>query len=162
MRKVRTGLELVLRKLRLEITMKPILNTVVGFLVEQSWQISIVVGLVLVACWILRNASAHWRYLLWLVVIAKCLIPPIVTVQLPLLPSEEVQKPLSIVSESPSSIGNTDFDANKRIAKVPSLITKNSESVSMEFAAASSAAHEPTSLSHASFNFAVGSSQRGC
>lgn len=125
---------------------------VAGFLIEQTWQISMVFGFVLVACWILRNASAHWRYLLWLVVIGKCLMPPMVTVHLPLLPSEEVMTPITIVTESPSPIGTADFESSIEIAKTPSQVTQETESVSREFANASSATNGPTILPHTSYN----------
>ncbi|MEM9657148.1 MAG: hypothetical protein AAF961_02195, partial [Planctomycetota bacterium] len=69
--------------------MKSILDAVAGFLVQQSWQIPILLGFVLVACWALRNASAHWRYLLWTVLIAKCLTPPMVHMPLAVLPEDE-------------------------------------------------------------------------
>jgi beta-lactamase regulating signal transducer with metallopeptidase domain len=49
----------------------------------QSWQIAVLFALVAVASVFLRAASAHWRYLLWLVVLIKCLIPPIVSLPLP-------------------------------------------------------------------------------
>jgi beta-lactamase regulating signal transducer with metallopeptidase domain len=50
---------------------------------QQSWQIALLFALVAVASVFLRGASAHWRYLLWLVVLIKCLVPPIVCVPLP-------------------------------------------------------------------------------
>jgi beta-lactamase regulating signal transducer with metallopeptidase domain len=49
----------------------------------QSWQIAVLFGLVGVACLFLRRASAHWRYLLWLVVLVKCLVPPVMPIALP-------------------------------------------------------------------------------
>jgi len=64
------------------------LNTAAGFLVVQSLQIAFVFLLAFASSWLLRNASAHWRYLLWLVVVAKCLTPPIVSLPLALLPAE--------------------------------------------------------------------------
>lgn len=74
--------------------MNPMLNSAANFLVSQSWQISLVFGLVLLLTWGLRNASSHLRYLLWLVVIAKCLIPPFVNVPIVTLPVR------AVVSES--------------------------------------------------------------
>lgn len=68
--------------------MDSILDTVAGFLAAQSAQIFLVFLLVFVSCWFLRHASAHWRYLLWLVVIAKCITPPIVALSLPVLPAQ--------------------------------------------------------------------------
>ena len=134
-----------------EFKMKPALNTVVGFLVEQSWQISIVVGLVLVACWILRNASAHWRYLLWLVVIAKCLMPPMVTLPLPVLPAEEGTIPLTTITDVPSPISNSDFDSKTEIARSSMPIAQATESVGTEHVP-SSIVREPIELPHATYN----------
>ena len=60
----------------------------VDLLVSQSWQIAIVFGVVAVICWLSRRSSAHWRYLLWLIVLVKCLTPPIVRVPVGVLPSD--------------------------------------------------------------------------
>ena len=49
----------------------------------QSWQVAVLFALVGLACLFLRRASAHWRYLLWLVVLVKCLVPPVMPVALP-------------------------------------------------------------------------------
>jgi beta-lactamase regulating signal transducer with metallopeptidase domain len=49
----------------------------------QSWQVAVLFALVGLACLLLRRASAHWRYLLWLVVLVKCLVPPVMPVALP-------------------------------------------------------------------------------
>jgi beta-lactamase regulating signal transducer with metallopeptidase domain len=35
------------------------------------------------ACLCLRRASAHWRYLSWLVVLIKCVVPPLVPISFP-------------------------------------------------------------------------------
>lgn len=64
------------------------LDSIAEFIVQQTWQLTIVFGLVLAACWLLRSASAHWRYLLWLIVVVKCLMPPLVKLSLPVLPSK--------------------------------------------------------------------------
>lgn len=66
--------------------MVPFLTTVADYLVRQSWQIAAVFVLVAVVCWGLRQKSAHWRYLLWLVVLAKCLVPAPMSVPLAVLP----------------------------------------------------------------------------
>ena len=59
-----------------------------SYLLTQSWQIAVVFLLVATACWLLRNASVHWRYLLWCVVLAKCLVPPLLQIPLAVLPPE--------------------------------------------------------------------------
>ena len=70
--------------------MNSLLNELAGVLLSQSLQIGIVFLIVMMACILLRRASAHWRYLLWLLVIAKCLTPPIVSFSLPVLPSQQI------------------------------------------------------------------------
>jgi beta-lactamase regulating signal transducer with metallopeptidase domain len=67
--------------------LETILNRLFDFLAQQSFQLCVVFALVMAASWWLRVASAHWRYLLWLVVIAKCLTPPVVALPLPILSS---------------------------------------------------------------------------
>jgi len=73
--------------------MEPMLNTVADYLVRQSCQISAIFLLVAAACWGLRKASAHWRYLLWLVVLAKCLVPALISVPLAVLPQQASSEP---------------------------------------------------------------------
>jgi ankyrin repeat protein/beta-lactamase regulating signal transducer with metallopeptidase domain len=61
-------------------------NSVARYLFAQSWQIAllaVIVGLISLA---LRNRSAHVRYLLWLIVLAKCLAPPMYSVSVAVLP----------------------------------------------------------------------------
>ena len=58
------------------------------YLLQQSLQISVLFAAVLLATWILRNASAHWRYLLWLLVVAKCLVPACFCLQLAVWPAD--------------------------------------------------------------------------
>ncbi len=55
---------------------------------QQSVQIAVVFLIVAAAAWLLRNQSAHWRYMLWLVVLIKCVTPPAVSVPLAVLPVE--------------------------------------------------------------------------
>ncbi len=62
------------------------LNELVRDLVAQSWQIAVLTMVVAVATLALRRRSAHVRYLLWLVVLAKCLVPPLYLVPVRVLP----------------------------------------------------------------------------
>jgi serine protease AprX len=62
------------------------LNEVVRYLITQSWQIAALTVAVAAANFALRRHSAHVRYLLWLIVLAKCLVPPVYVVPLPVLP----------------------------------------------------------------------------
>ncbi|MGO9112523.1 MAG: M56 family metallopeptidase [Thermoguttaceae bacterium] len=63
--------------------MESLFTLVADYLARQSWQVAVVFPLVAVACYALRKASAHWRYLLWLIVLAKCLTPGLVSVPVP-------------------------------------------------------------------------------
>jgi beta-lactamase regulating signal transducer with metallopeptidase domain len=62
------------------------LNEVVRYLVAQSWQIALLTATVATTTFALRHRSAHVRYLLWLIVVAKCLVPPLYMVPLRVLP----------------------------------------------------------------------------
>jgi cytohesin len=65
------------------------LTRIAEYLLAQSWQIAVLTVAVAAATFFLRNRSAHARYLLWLVVLAKCLVPSVYTVPLAVLPREE-------------------------------------------------------------------------
>ena len=95
--------------------MESLLTKVSDYLVCQSWQLLVVFLLVAGTCWALREASAHWRYLLWQIVLAKCLIPGMIGVPLALLP-EKTQSPAPpITARAPIaasvSIANQGSDA---------------------------------------------------
>jgi beta-lactamase regulating signal transducer with metallopeptidase domain/Leucine-rich repeat (LRR) protein len=62
----------------------------VSYLVAQSWQIALLAGMMGLISLALRNRSAHLRYLLWLIVLAKCLVPPFLTVPVAVLPERPV------------------------------------------------------------------------
>lgn len=82
--------------------MENLLNTLLQHLVNQSLQITILVVIVAVATTILRKRSAHIRYLLWLVVLAKCLVLPVVHVDVPVMqaPPARVMSPV----ETPAAV----------------------------------------------------------
>jgi beta-lactamase regulating signal transducer with metallopeptidase domain/Leucine-rich repeat (LRR) protein len=87
-------------------------NTVVGHLLAQSWQIALLAGIVGLISLALRNRSAHLRYLLWLIVLAKCLAPPVVTVPLAVLPDRPEIPP----------VGLTDFSEERSASEVPVFV----------------------------------------
>jgi len=60
------------------------------YLWSQSWQIALLVAAVAVATWALRGRSAHVRYLLWLLVVAKCVVPPLFGIAVPILPQDKL------------------------------------------------------------------------
>ncbi|MBN2315392.1 MAG: ankyrin repeat domain-containing protein [Sedimentisphaerales bacterium] len=69
--------------------METYLNRITQYLLTQSWQIAVLVVVVAIVNLALRNRSAHIRYLLWLIVLAKCLVPPLLTVPLAVLPQTQ-------------------------------------------------------------------------
>jgi bla regulator protein BlaR1 len=66
------------------------LSQISSYLLAQSWQIAILITAVALVSFALRHRSAHIRYLLWLVVLAKCLVPPLLTVPLAVLPEKAI------------------------------------------------------------------------
>jgi beta-lactamase regulating signal transducer with metallopeptidase domain len=85
------------------------LNQITNYLLTQSWQIAILVIVIAAASWLLKNKSAHVRYLLWLIVLAKCLVPPLFTIPLAVLPQEkptlllQLQAPPPMIAEPATS-----------------------------------------------------------
>lgn len=61
----------------------------IAYLQQQSWQIALLVLFVVGTTYLLRRRSAHVRYLLWMVVLAKCLVPPCFDVSLAVLPDRD-------------------------------------------------------------------------
>jgi len=74
--------------------METVLNRITGYLLTQSWQIALLVTIIASVNIILRNKSAHVRYLLWLIVLAKCLVPPLYNIPLAILPEENSVEPV--------------------------------------------------------------------
>ncbi len=64
------------------------LTELTRFLAAQSWQIAVLTIAVALATAALRHRTAHIRYLLWLIVLAKCLVPPVFVVSVRVLPAE--------------------------------------------------------------------------
>ncbi|MCH8120803.1 MAG: PD40 domain-containing protein [Planctomycetes bacterium] len=69
--------------------MENYLTQITNYLLTQSWQIAVLVAVIAAATVALKNRSAHVRYLLWLIVLAKCLVPPLLTVPLAVLPQDK-------------------------------------------------------------------------
>ena len=84
------------------------LSRITDYLLAQSWQIAVLIVVVAIVAFLLRNRSAHVRYLIWLLVLAKCLVPPLHSVPLAVLPQEQ---PIAFVESSPMA-GRT-FDASR-------------------------------------------------
>ncbi|MCK4292302.1 MAG: ankyrin repeat domain-containing protein, partial [Planctomycetes bacterium] len=68
--------------------MENYLTEITSYLLTQSWQIAVLVGVIAAVSLMLKNKSAHIRYLLWLIVLAKCLVPPLLTVPVAVLPEQ--------------------------------------------------------------------------
>ena len=68
--------------------MENYLSPITNYLLTQSWQIAILVVVIAAVNLALKNKSTHIRYLLWLIVLAKCLVPPLFIVPLAVLPQE--------------------------------------------------------------------------
>jgi ankyrin repeat protein/beta-lactamase regulating signal transducer with metallopeptidase domain len=76
--------------------MEDYLTQITNYLLTQSWQIAFLVVVIAGVNLVLKNKSAHVRYLLWLIVLAKCLIPPLVNVPLAVLPQVKTPEPTLI------------------------------------------------------------------
>jgi len=74
--------------------MDDLLTTVTEMILNQSLQVAALFVLVAFLCFLLRKADAHFRYLLWCIVIIKCLIPPLLTVPVEILPAKLEAEPL--------------------------------------------------------------------
>ncbi len=74
---------------------------IMKYLFTQSWHIAILITVIAAVSFVLKNKSAHVRYLLWLIVLAKCLVPPLFAVPLAVLPPERAEL-LSLPMPTPS------------------------------------------------------------
>jgi len=103
--------------------MENYLTQITNYLLAQSWQIAVLVMVIAAVCLVLKNKSAHVRYLLWLIVLAKCLVPPLVTIPLAILPQDKMQEPTLISSgEMPAvNVEMADTVTSEPIA-LPSLV----------------------------------------
>ncbi|MFC1652087.1 ankyrin repeat domain-containing protein [Planctomycetota bacterium] len=86
------------------------LSEIVDYLHTQSWQIAILCIMMATASFVLRHRSAHIRYLLWLIVLAKCLAPPIHPIRLPVLPERQQPAPISYTPSFDSKSQSGDLD----------------------------------------------------
>ena len=82
------------------------LTVVMRYLVAQSWQIAVLTAVIAAATFALRHRSAHVRHLLWLIVLAKCFVPPLHAVSLPVLEGTPFSSPPRAWSPDPSPIAS--------------------------------------------------------
>ncbi len=100
--------------------MEVYLNEMVRYLVAQSWQIAVLTAAVAAATFTLRHRSAHVRYLLWLIVVAKCLVPPLHAVPLPVLPPTPSARGVSSVLSQPPQISPPSTFTNPAVREISS------------------------------------------
>lgn len=74
--------------------METMLIQITNYLLARSWQIAVLVIVIAALSLLMKNKSAHIRYLLWLIVLAKCLLPPLFTIPLPILLQEKQLEPV--------------------------------------------------------------------
>ena len=98
--------------------MLPALHSFADYLWSQSWQLAPVFVLMSMLCLALRRASAHWRYLLWSVVLLKCIVPAVVLVPMPVL--DRVVEEAALVTRQDSPEGR---DAQSRGAAQQYLVS---------------------------------------
>ena len=96
--------------------MENYLTQVTNYLLTQSWQIAVLVVVIAVASLALKNKSTHVRYLLWLIVLAKCLVPPLLTIPLAVLPEE---KPAMALETMDTRAGEFSALLSAPLAKAP-------------------------------------------
>ena len=100
------------------------LSRITDYLLAQSWQIAVLTVLVAIVSFLLRNRSAHVRYLIWLLVLAKCLVPPLHSVPFAVLP----QKQPIVFVESPPMAGRA--FVSSRIER--DIVTERAKSTSVQ------------------------------
>jgi beta-lactamase regulating signal transducer with metallopeptidase domain len=83
--------------------MESVLTQVTDYLLTQSWQIALLVAVVAAVSLVLKNRSSHVRYMLWLIVLAKCLVPPLLTIPLAVLPEQKAPEPAVISVPPPTT-----------------------------------------------------------
>lgn len=85
--------------------METYLTQFTNYLLTQSWQIAALVVVIAAATFALRNKSAHVRYLLWLIVLAKCLTPPLLEIPIAVLPERTpaavITIPMPTITKAP-------------------------------------------------------------
>jgi beta-lactamase regulating signal transducer with metallopeptidase domain len=88
--------------------MENYLDQITNYLLAQSWQIAVLVVAIASVNLALKNRSAHIRYLLWLIVLAKCLVPPLLAIPLPILPQDKMPEP-SLISNGEKPAVNVEI-----------------------------------------------------
>ncbi|NLZ07887.1 MAG: hypothetical protein GXY19_22160 [Phycisphaerae bacterium] len=100
------------------------LTELVRYLAAQSWQIAVLTLVVAGATWALRHKTAHIRYLLWLIVLAKCLVPPFFAVPLRVLPEKTASH---TVVETPAVDAGSSVPIGSGLPSVPGPKVESSQ-----------------------------------
>jgi len=100
--------------------MENYLTQITNYLLTQSWQIAVLVVVIAAVNLALKNRSAHIRYLLWLIVLAKCLVPPLFTVPLAVLSQEKLSEPVLAAYPTRIPAAFEAFDADVAEPPAPS------------------------------------------
>jgi len=102
------------------------LNQITNYLLTQSWQIAVLAVVIAAISLALKNRSAHIRYLLWLIVLAKCLAPPLVTIPLAILPQESLVQPFPILQAElpPATIERVNTAITERPIPISAPVVK--------------------------------------
>lgn len=79
------------------------------YLWQQSWQVAVLIVIVALINRALRQRSAHIRYLVWLIVLAKCLAPPVWQMSIPVFTSASTE--VAILDASAPLVGQADQPA---------------------------------------------------
>lgn len=100
--------------------MEDYITQITSYILTQSWQVAVLVVVIAAASLALSKRSAHVRYLLWLIVLAKCFVPPLLTIPLAVLPEE---KPTIVLEtmETSASESSALLLAKPATAPVPTL-----------------------------------------
>ncbi|NQV34795.1 MAG: hypothetical protein HQ515_19030 [Phycisphaeraceae bacterium] len=73
-----------------------------GFLVSQSTHLAVLFFVIWGLVALCHGKSAHLRYLLWAVILVKCLLPPVFTIPVAVLPGPVVTSPVVESPEGPA------------------------------------------------------------
>ena len=96
--------------------MENYMTSITNYLLAQSWQIAILVIVIAAVNLILKNKSAHIRYLLWMIVLVKCFVPPLLTVPVAILPEE---RPLTALEKPDISVSETAVTSSMPVQMQP-------------------------------------------
>src|SRR5689334_17013451 len=78
---------------------------VLNFLVNSTWQITVITALAGLGAYCLRDSSAHYRHVVWITALVFCLIAPALT-SIDVLPS--LSTPVKTISNNTGNADNTD------------------------------------------------------